>query len=159
MADRQTRILRVALFVSLAVNLAIAGLVAGAFLDGRRMGPPPRFDLSLGPVGQALDEADRRAILRDLRARPDLRPPGPRARQAHFRDLLAVLRAEPFERGEIEALLADHRRHGAALLDAGQAALLDRIAAMSPEERAAFADRLEAEVSRNHGRGGDRSGG
>ncbi|EAR49427.1 hypothetical protein OG2516_15209 [Oceanicola granulosus HTCC2516] len=140
------RVMRIVLLLSLALNLAVVGLVAGAALSGKRFAPP-RYDLSLGPIGAALSEEDRRAIGARLRDQPGL-PSGPRARRRMMEEMLAVLRSDPFDPAPLAEAMAQHRARSAAVLEAGQAALLERLAAMSPAERAALADRLEAGARR-----------
>lgn len=146
------RWMRGLLVASLALNLLILGLVAGAVLHKGPRGPHPRpGEIALGPVAQALAPADRAAILRDLRGREDLRIFGPRERAAAFAGLGAALRADPFDAAAVEAaLLAQTER-----LDRAEAAvravLLERFAAMDAAERAAFADRLAEEAAKGPG--------
>ena len=162
MAKVPSRVLRIALILSLALNLAVIGLVAGAVVRFRDGGPPQRFDFSLGPLGRALEPGDRRAIGQALRDRRDLHPGRPLDWRAGLDELAAILVAEPFDPEALGAYLANIRGQGAALIAAGQEVMVDRIAAMSAEERAALADRVRAE-GRGHGRSdrdrdGDRDG-
>ncbi|HMO09534.1 MAG TPA: periplasmic heavy metal sensor [Paracoccaceae bacterium] len=156
------RWMRVLLVVSLALNLAVAGLVAGAMLRGPWSGDGPRAvsvrDPGLGPYAAALSEEDRSVLRRALRARlPDLR--AARAGfQADMQAVLGALRAEPFDP---EALRAAMDRSSARLTETvaiGQAMVFDRIAALGPAERRAFADRLEAALDRPLRRLRDRDG-
>jgi uncharacterized membrane protein len=145
------------LVVSLALNLAVAGLVAGVFL--RMGGGSPHGlavrDLGFGPFSEALDDADRAALRLHFAERaPDLRD----LRQSLRRDgaeVLAALRAEPFDAARLTEVLKRQGERIAERLDLGQELLAERIAAMSPEARLAFADRLERSLTR---RGGDRGG-
>ena len=150
-----SRLWRIVFVISLALNLAVVGLVIGAVASGRMGdGPPRAFDLGLGPVSRALDPQDRRAIGLSLRGRTDLRRGDLRAQTAL---MVAGLRQEPFDPEAMRALMNSQRARFGAVQDAAQAALIDRIAGMSPERRAAFADRLERELSRpprNRGSGG-----
>ena len=60
-----SRWLKPVLMASVALNLAIAGLVLGAWLgDGPRKGLPR--DLSFGPFSEALGDQDRRALRKAL---------------------------------------------------------------------------------------------
>jgi hypothetical protein len=137
-----SRGVRVLLLASLALNLLVAGLVLGdALAGGGPGGPPRRVEMSLGPLARALDEDDRRAILEDLRGRPEFARRGPRG--ADLAPILAALRAEPFDPDRARAAFAEQARVVAAAQGAAQEALLARLAAMSPEARAAVADRLE----------------
>ncbi|MEY4871132.1 MAG: hypothetical protein RLZZ563_462 [Pseudomonadota bacterium] len=140
--------LRVALAVSVALNLLILGLVAGAVLrDG---GPHGRMvrDLDFGPFTEALTPEDRDALRRDfLRQAPDLRDMRRQMRD-DFATLLEALRAEPFDVEALRGVVANQGDRMAARLELGQDLMLARIAAMTPAERAAFADRLERRLER-----------
>ncbi len=136
---------RVVLVVSLALNLCVAGVVVGAAFDRRG----PGHDHLRGPAGgivRALPEADREAVIDRLRGMPRQ---GRDERQAGFERLLAAIRAEPFDRGAVERLLAEQRKRGGARFARVEEAILDRLAVMSPEARAGFAERL-AEGARRH---------
>lgn len=140
---------RVALVASLALNLLILGIVGGAMLGHRDR--PPHAALGPGdhgPYGRALAEADREALRAAIRAEaPRIRETRRAVRQG-FRDLLAALRAAPYDHGQVVAVMEAQqaRVHEQAALMRGL--MLDRVAAMSPEERAAFADRLERVIRR-----------
>ena len=142
--------LRWVLVVSLALNLLVAGLVVGAAL--RDDGPRRHMEIGPGPLAKALSEADRRAILAELRERPGVGPPGREERRQAMAEVLAALRTEPFDRERAEAALASQAERLATVERAIQDAMIARVASMSPEERAAFADRLETELERGPGR-------
>ena len=140
---------RIVLFASLALNLLVVGLVAGAMLRHDRFDShPPLRDLGYGPFGEALSPTDRRALARglighagDLQAnRDDIR--------RQFAEMLAVLRARPFDAKALAALVQNQQIKLKERQAIGQTLLLDRIEAMSDEERAAFADRLEQNLRR-----------
>jgi hypothetical protein len=150
------RWLKAALVVSLALNLAVAGIVAGALLGERRDArrPPPAElarELGLGPYTRALDIADRRALGAAVRERVRAAS-GPRAIRAEIRQdfaqVLAALRAEPFDPGRVAALIAAQGARAEARRELGAALLLERLAAMDAGARAAYADRLEAGLHR-----------
>lgn len=138
------RWMRILLVVSLALNLLVAGLLVGAALGegGPGRGPRPA-ELALGPLARALDEGDRRAILQDLHGHPGLQGLGRDRRNAGLREIAAALRADPFEPDRAKAALAAQAEEIAHAQSAVQDALIARLAAMSPEARRAFADRLE----------------
>lgn len=138
-----------ALIVSLAVNLAGLGVLFGLIL-GAGTGAGARVPVEPGamPALAALDSADRAA----LRAAWRREGPGLRAlraeRQAETAALVMALRADPFDRAALEAVLL---RQNAALAERqslAQRLLVDRLAEMDAAGRAAFADRLEAAVRR-----------
>jgi hypothetical protein len=145
--------LRAGLVLSLALNLAIAGVLLGAALGGRpgAAGPPREIarDLGLGPYLRALPDGERRAIGRAvLREREG---PSPRAAlRESFAQVLDALRSEPFDAGRVSALLAAQAAAAEQVRQAGQGALVARLEAMTPEARRAYADRLEAALRRRH---------
>lgn len=155
--QRSLRGLRIALGISVALNLLVAGVVAGALL--REGGPRDRMvrDLDLGPFTEALSQADRAAIRRDFVAQmPELRE-ARRAMRAEFEALLTLLRAEPFDAEAVRQVMAGHRARMQERVDLGQDLLLQRLEAMPPDARRAFADRLEERLRRGP-RGGGRDG-
>jgi hypothetical protein len=152
---RNGRGIRIALALSLALNLLILGLVGGALLAlGPRGGDDdPRLRaLGLGPFALALSREDRDG-LRDRIDRDAIRGER-RALGASLLQLRQALLAEPFDRAAAEAALARSRAAAEALQGHGHAALLDQIATMSAADRAALAARLETALRRMAGRGG-----
>lgn len=141
------RWIKIALAVSVALNLAVAGLAAGAWLregHGRSM---PR-DMSFGPFTEALSDLDRREL---RRAFGDRGPGFREARQQMRVDLaalLASLRADPFDPAATEAALTVVARRTTERLDLGRDLITGRILAMTDAERQAFADRLERGLKR-----------
>lgn len=143
------RWLRWALFVSVAVNLLVAGSVAGLMLThghrddrhargGDRGAGFARYVRALGP--------EDRALLREAYRTGRTGDEGGSRRAAHRADqadLLTALRADPFDSGAVGAVFERQIARMSVGMARGQALLLDRIAAMPPAQRAAFADRLE----------------
>ncbi len=149
MADVQTRpsrLWRGVLVVSLALNLAVAGIIGGAMVSGR-LGEraSPRIDFGVGPVARALSDDERRAIGRELRADRSLRGHDFRGQMAA---VAASLRADPYDPAVTLALLEEQADRLSQVQARARMAVLDRIAAMPPERRQAFADRLEQELRR-----------
>jgi len=147
--------LRIALGVSVALNLLVAGLVA-MLRDG---GPHDRMvrDLDFGPFTEALTREDREALRRDfLQRAPGLRDMRAQMRQ-DFGALLTALRSDPFDPAALRGLLANQQARMTERIALGQELMVERLSAMSPEARARFADRLEERLRR--GPRGDRDGG
>lgn len=147
--------LRLALGLSLALNLLFVGIVAGALL---RDGPMSRAaavrELGFGPFSEALTRDDRKALRQALFDRaPEMRDSRKRMR-AEMAAFLGALRADPFDPATLSALMEDQRNRLAAQLVLGQEILADHIAAMTPAARADFADRLEHGL-RHHDGGKD----
>lgn len=141
------------LVVSLAINLAVAALVVGAVIRG---GPPMRGamhqdggrDLGIGLMVDSLSRADRAALRRAFVASdPGLGNWRERARQ-EFAVLLAALRAEPFDPEALRAVMQEQSARMRTRLENGREILIDRIAAMTPAERAEFAARIEERLER-----------
>lgn len=137
-----SRGVKIALALSVALNLAVAGLAVGAWLGhGPRQGMPR--DMSFGPFSEALDDTDRKAIRRALLERLGEFREQREAARAEFETLLATLRADPFDPEALKAALAALEARNAERLELGRSLIETRLIEMSPEERADFADRLE----------------
>lgn len=150
------RWVKIALAVSLALNLAVIGLVSGAMLSGG--GPrdnaaaPALRTLGLGPFVFALPREDRTELRGRIEARGEPLRVERRALGRALRVVRDALLAEPFDRAAAEAAFARSRASVTELQEAGHTALLDQIETMTAEERADLADRL----GRAMRRGGDR---
>lgn len=137
-----SRGVKIALALSVALNLAVAGLAVGAWLGhGPRQGMPR--DMSFGPFSEALNDTDRKAIRRALLERLGEFREQREAARAEFETLLATLRADPFDPQALKAALAALEARNAERLELGRTLIETRLIEMSPEERADFADRLE----------------
>ncbi len=133
---------KIALAVSVALNLAVAGLAAGAFLKvGHGHGMPHK--LSFGPFSAALTSEDRRALRQALIDRaPDFREARAQSR-AEFVTLLDTLRASPLDRTALQSALVAIEVRNADRLELGRTLIETRILQMSETDRLAFAERLE----------------
>ncbi|MEM7723833.1 MAG: periplasmic heavy metal sensor [Pseudomonadota bacterium] len=149
---RVGRGLKIALALSLSLNLLIIGLIGGAITaggglrggdDGR--GPGLRA-LGLGPFALSLDREDR-ADLRTRLEGGDLGAPR-RAIGGAMRDLQAALRSDPFDRDAAGAALARSRGAAEALQSEGHTALLDMLETMPAADRAQLAQRLDRVLRR-----------
>jgi hypothetical protein len=167
--------LRVGFGLSLALNLAIAGLVVGAAgrdrWDDRRSaaadGGGPHGDaghvtgraadrdnpggMALSPYAAALPPSDRRALGREVIARVRSEGIGLRDLRASVETLVTALRADPYRPEAVAAELARQRAALTRLQEVSQDAVLGRVAQMSAEERRAFADRIEDGLRRRGG--------
>jgi len=143
--------LRIVLFASLALNLAVAGLVAGFFVmhgDDRGRRGPPRVDRMGGPLTHALTREDRHAIGREIWQEYRKGRPSREAIRAEYAEVAAALRADPFDSARVAESLARQRDFALNRQELGNRLLLERLEAMTPAERAAFADRLEEGMER-----------
>ena len=135
---------RWALPVSLALNLAAAGVIGGALIKG----PPPPAPVpgpALWRYARALPEPYRRDLGQALRAsRGDWI--GPReALRGQQAALAAALTADPFDPKAIAAVLQQQTQVTEDLSGRGINLLLDQIARMTPDERQAYAAALRAD--------------
>lgn len=141
--------LKLALVISVALNLMVAGIVAGAILS--RSGPddvPGLRTLGLGPFALALEREGREAVRgqlgREARGLPDDR----RAVAEGLRQIQAALEAEEFDRDAAELALARTRAAAGAIQARGHGALLDYLETVPHEERLRMADRLGRAIRR-----------
>ena len=150
------RTLKVALAISVALNLFAVGLAAGGVIVGARLADDRRT-----PRHQAFSEAvaamspeTREAVRTGMRqvalsARPDFRE----ARRSR-REAIEAARAEPFDAAQVEALLGRSRAaeaRGRARLEAGTIEILQTL---SPADRAAFAPTILSRRGHGFRRGG-----
>lgn len=150
MMDRRTKILVVA---SLVVNLFLAGALIGVLVIGAQMLDDRGSDRR-GPdrqgvwtAFQAIPEARRdelRQMMREpaMAAREDMRA----AREAR-RVASELIKAPTYDAAAVEVALRQAREHDAAARATVDAALATRLAQLSPQERALFAEVM------THGRG------
>lgn len=154
------RLLRAALAVSVALNLAVAGIVVGSLFhkDGARGPAAMTRDLGFGPFNEALSPQDRRALREWLQQRaPELRTANAQ-RRADLVALQAALRADPLVPEDLTRALDTMRARLEGQLTLGHQALGAVILAMPAGERLALAERLERGLRRGaEGARGDRS--
>ncbi|MFY0679386.1 MAG: periplasmic heavy metal sensor [Thalassovita sp.] len=153
------RWMKVALFASLAVNVAVIGIVVGTVArvgsdDNRR---PPRMDEVSGPYTRALTGEDRRRISQRLKKEQGELVPNRAQLRSEFTAMVAALRSTPFEPEAVSVVLERQRQIGAKRGELGHQLLLEHLTEMSDDERAAFATRLEEGLKRH--RAGGREGG
>ena len=135
--------LRGLLFVSLCLNLLVAGSVIGhLFADGPER-KVPRVDRMGGPMTFALTPEDRHEIGKSLRAEYRAGRPSRREVLADYQSVITALRADPFDPAAVQASFDSQLEASTERIAIGQQILMDRLTAMSPEDRHRFADRLE----------------
>ncbi len=139
---------RVLLFVSLAVNLLIVGMVAGAFYRAGKFrsaarANPPLYDLGYGPYGRAFSKEDRQKISQAMAAHaPGLRD-NRKVLRARSLDLIEALRREPYEPELVAGIIAEQQEKLSERQNVGRIILLDHIATMDADKRKRYADKLE----------------
>ena len=141
--QKPRRLWRVIFALSLALNVAVVGVVVGFGAREKGRGMSPRgFDMAIGPIGRALDQDDRKAIGDALRNDPALRGDGRSQTRETVAQLVQVLRMTPFDRDALKDVVETSSDRAARVRRAAQEALVERIAAMTDAERANLADRI-----------------
>ncbi|MGZ2257561.1 periplasmic heavy metal sensor [Roseobacter sp. A03A-229] len=144
------RWIKIMLGLSLALNLAVIGLIGGAVLrhgDGKVAGARNSGFGAYGlPYMIALPREDRRAVGRAVRSAADL--PDREARRALYRDVLSALRATPFDATVLSAAVLRQAETAVAVQKTAQAAWLAQVSGMSDAERSAYADAVEEVLQR-----------
>lgn len=154
-----TRWLHWGLAASVAINLAVAGLVVGTIWRGQ-VDPRRDFvrDLGFGVYSEALSPEDRKALRQSFRDKmPEFRKARAEMGQ-DLRDILTALRADPFDPEALKARLATQNQRSAGQLALGQELIRDLMLGMSPDARLAFADRLEDRLRHGRNWDGDKPG-
>ncbi|UWR10229.1 periplasmic heavy metal sensor [Sulfitobacter mediterraneus] len=150
---KASRKMRWALGLSLAVNLLFVGAIGGAVY--RNAGGPgldrhraPELRSYGTPYVRALPRKDRRDLHADLKKDNGAARPSRAERRAQYDNMLAVLRADPFEVDAVRDILKVQGAAAYGMQTAAHSAWLDRISAMSEAERQSYADRLERELKK-----------
>ncbi len=99
--------------------------------------------MGLGPFIGAFTPAQRREIGHALRSGASGVAEARQELWAEAQAMLTVLRQEPFEPAALGAVLEAQNQRLRTRVTAVRAIMVEHIAAMSPAERARFADRLE----------------
>ncbi|WP_417269462.1 periplasmic heavy metal sensor [Celeribacter sp.] len=147
---------RVVLVVSLALNLAVVGMVAGAALrrddgargDGERVRVMQTRDFGFGPYVGAFEGKDKRELGRAFMEKAGGRVEARKRVEAQFNAVMAALRAEPFDPSAFEAVIVEQQADLAARQEIGARLLAQKVANMTHDERAAYAKRLDEMVKR-----------
>lgn len=138
---------RIVLVASLALNLAVLGVVGGAILRWDAGMDRARAlqvrDFGFGPFIGAFDTKERRALGREFRRSTGDPKVARQEIETMFQDMLEALRAEPFEAVRFEALLLKQQRDFSERQKIGAELVVDQIATMPSEARMAYAERLE----------------
>lgn len=162
---------RVALVISLALNLAVVGLIAGAAVRGG--GPAQRGeerartmqtrDFGFAPYIAAFSDDERRTVGRAFLKQAGKPAEARRAIQSSFEAVISALQADPFDADGFKALLLAQQKDLASRQSIGASVLADHLAGMAPADRAAYADKLDHILTRpplreGGGKNGERHG-
>ncbi|MEM5478165.1 periplasmic heavy metal sensor [Pacificibacter sp. AS14] len=163
--SRGSQRMRLVLILSLAVNLAVVGLVAGAALRGGERGgvsgddrarAMQTRDFGFGPYVAALEHEQRRDIGRAFIKKAGLPDAARAGAQAKFEAILDALKAEPFDADLFQSEVLAQLNDLAEMQKIGATVIVDQVAAMTPETRAAYAVRLDQALTRPQRREGGR---
>lgn len=138
---RTPRWVKAVLVVSLALNFVFIGLGAGLVLRSQGGRGPAARDAAL-MLARALPRADRRELFREFRQRRGEivdTTPGP---ARYRRQIAEILRTRPFDAEALRSILGEQRQRGLRIANAGSDAVVEHLAKMTDEERAAVARRL-----------------
>lgn len=137
------RLWRVVLVLSLAMNVAVIGAVAGLAISGHAMNDrPQRIMFDFGPLERVLEPEDRRAIGRKMRNEA-VRPFDRAEMHGKMIDLAAALRADPFDAAAVSRELSAFRSRSERVQETAQNAFISHLVSMTPAARANLADKLE----------------
>ena len=149
-SPRRRRWLGPALAVSVALNLAVVGGIAGAMLAHGpiRGGVALMRDPGLGPLGPAFSREDRAAMRASFAERRGTLRESLAADRADAAAMAQALRAEPFAPDAVAAIVARMRARAHGRIDAGLAAVERHLGTLDPAARRALADRIEVTLRR-----------
>ena len=147
---------KVLLGISLALNLAVAGMLVGAFIrhDGmpHHRGGTPALRAFGAPYMIALPRAERRAVVAGIRDHSGGGIPDRAGRRALYDDVLSALRQTPFDATALQMAVARQAGTTIALQQAAQQAWVQVVSGMTDAERTAYAAQVD-DILR-HGRDG-----
>ncbi len=152
----------IALAVSLALNLLVAGMFLGVWIkspekpapgatnDARLLRDDARLlrDLGLGPFLSAFPPDSRRRVAQRIRAEVGSLADGRAALVRELKEMLDLMRADPFDPEALARVVEAQKQRLHQRADVGREVVLEAIIQMSPEERRAYADRLERALRR-----------
>ncbi len=148
-ARRMPRWAKITLIVSLAANLAVVGIVGGALLRGPDRDRPLFLPIDgFRAISEAMPEAERDALRRDLRGRRDEIRETRRMLQESHMAFIAAVRAEPFSPEAVSSVLDEQAGRWQQFSSRNRDMLVRHIAQMSPEARAQFAAAFEEQLKR-----------
>ena len=140
------RVLRIVLVISLIVNVFLVGLLAGQVVSGRMANLPFGGAIlrELPQIAQSLPEDDRATARRAFRQLARELMQGFRAVRTARQDVLDALSTEPFDVAALDRALMELRSRTDAAQAIAHQALLAIGPDLSPEGRAALAERAAA---------------
>jgi len=152
-SSRMPRWLKAVFALSLAGNLAVVGLVAGTALrddgPGKRRPKPPPPPAAAEAIGAVMYRSFDREQRRALRALADGEFDNiVQRRVTELNALLDVIRDEPLDTAELRRRIELQSASIQEFRSAMQEAWITQLQQMSPDDRAAFAERVENHIAR-----------
>jgi uncharacterized membrane protein len=135
---------KIALAISVAINLGVAGLVAGMALHGGpghgdRMGR----DLGFGPFDAVFSPQDRTVLRQTIAGKMGDFRQMRQQMQGDMAAILSALRANPYDAAAVATAFDLQAQHLTDRVSLGNAVVRDYIMALPGADRLALADRLE----------------
>jgi len=142
--------MKIVLFISLALNLLVVGLVVGAMLgDPRERDRNPALrDIGFGPFVAALPLKDQNDLGRAMERQAGAFRENRTKMRASFEAILAALRTDPFDADAFRQIVTDQQAGIMERQVLGRTLLLERITGMDASERAEYADALDKALRR-----------
>ncbi len=154
-APRPSSRLKWLLIASLALNLLVAGAVAGRMIFGHRSGPGgggASVDQGLMWFSHSLPPEQRDLVRQNLKAaRPELRALREES-VALKKQAAELLAAEPFDRAALKSAMDRVGLAEKTLRDKGVSVVLDTAEKLSPEQRQRLSEFWKMRVERHRGR-------
>ncbi len=151
--SRRSRLTRVLLVGSLALNLIILGIVGGAaFVAKDEMERRKSSDRVVSPHVAALSRDDRRAVgqaIRDAYRSSEIEYSNDRKAMARA---IEILRADTFDAEALRDVIENLDAIGDIRRKVANDVMLERIGSMSAEELEAYTQRLEGILQHSHDR-------
>ncbi|MEQ9695794.1 periplasmic heavy metal sensor [Shimia sp. SDUM112013] len=144
---RKGRGRRILLILSLGLNILVLCVVVGAFIGFHRHGGDRHHAATYGPGAvyiRALEFDDKRALGKEIRRSYREAGAGRAEDHALLTRLVAAVRADPFDPESLRAVRQDLDARTAGRRAAAFETWLAFVAEMPPEERSAYADRMQA---------------
>ena len=150
--------MKIALAVSVAINLGVAGLVGGLALTDGPGGHGDKLvrDMGFGPYDAVFSPEDRTALRHAIVSRLGDFKSARQQMQGDMTAILTALRADPFVPGAVSTAFDAQAQHLTERLTLGNAVVRDYLVALSAAARLAFAERLDQVLQ--HGPSGDGKG-
>lgn len=139
---------KIALVVSLTVNVLIAGLAIGTFAQVKKSDGFVRTGEASGAYTFALSPKDRREIGKNMASYFKDKGRDRGALQKEYERMIDVVTSDPFDRAAAQDVLTNQAEFASDRRVAAEGLLLDQLENMTLKERQEFAQRLQEGVKR-----------